>query len=141
MMNMLNIRSPYTASNLNDPDRKTFRDIDDSRFEFLEKMASMFEKMDPTLSKYPGRVMCLTSQTSDALSRTIRGVIAVIKTLLQNGIDYVLTEDINDERLKGSLGYSGVLMEEITICLQTMSRTASNFRESNYSLVLRTIYH
>jgi hypothetical protein len=48
--------------------------------------------------------MCLTSQTSDALSRTLRGVIAVIKTLLQNGVHYVLTGDLTDERLEGEFG-------------------------------------
>ena len=60
--------------------------------------------MDSESSKYPGRVMCLTSQTSNALSVTIRGVVEATKTLLQKGLDYVLTGDINDERLEGEFG-------------------------------------
>ena len=45
MMNMLNVRSPHTATKLNDPDRETFRRVDDDRFEFLENMAGMLQKM------------------------------------------------------------------------------------------------
>ena len=104
MVNMLNVRSPHTATKLNDPDRETFRRVDDDRFEFLKNMAGMFEKMDSESSKYPGRVMCLTSQSSNALSVTIRGVVEATKTLLQKGLDYVLTGDINDERLEGEFG-------------------------------------
>ena len=80
MMNMLNVRrSPHTATKLNNPDRETFRRVDDYRFEFLEHMAGMCGKMDSSSSKYPGRVMCLTNQTSNALSVTIRGVVEVAK--------------------------------------------------------------
>ena len=67
-------------------------------------MACMFQKMDPTSSTYPGRVMCLTSQTSQALSVTLRGIVEVSKTLLRNGVDYVMTGDLNDERLEGEFG-------------------------------------
>ena len=45
--------------------------------------------------------MYLTSQTSQALSLTLRGIVEVSKTLLRNGVDYVMTGDINDERLEG----------------------------------------
>ena len=101
---ILNVKSPHTAKKLNDPDRRVTRDIDDDRFPFLENMACMFEKMDPASSRYPGRVMCLTSQTSQALSVTLRGVVEVTKTLLRNGVDYVMTGDLNDERLEGEFG-------------------------------------
>ena len=101
MMNILNVKSPHTAKKLNDPDRRVIRDIDDDRFPFLENMVCMFEKMDPASSRYPGRIMCLTSQTSQALSVTLRGIIEVSKTLLRKRIDYVMTGDLNDERLEG----------------------------------------
>ena len=104
MMNMLNVKSPYTATKLNDTDRRVIRDVEDDRFPYLESMAGMFEKMDPANSQYPGRVMCLTTQTSKALSLTLRGVVAVSKTLLNNGVDYVMTGDLNDERLEGEFG-------------------------------------
>ena len=106
MMNILNVKSPHTATKLNDPDRRVIRQTNDDRFTFLEDMACMFEKMDPASSKYPGRVKCLTSQTSKALSVTLRGVVEVSKTLLQKGVDYVMTGDLNDERLEGELVYS-----------------------------------
>ena len=48
--------------------------------------------------------MCLTSQTSKALSVTLRGVVEVSKTLLQKGVDYVMPGDLNDERLEGEFG-------------------------------------
>ena len=60
--------------------------------------------MNAATSKYPGRVMCLTSQTSQALSVTLRGIVEVSKTLLRNGVDYVMTGELNDERLEGELG-------------------------------------
>ena len=104
MMNILNVKSPHTAKKLNNPDRRVIRDVNDDRFPFLENMACMFQKMDPTSSPYPGRVMCLTSQTSQALSVTLRGIVEVSKTLLRNGVDYVMTGDLNDERLEGEFG-------------------------------------
>ena len=104
MMNILNVKSPHTAKKLNDPDRRVIRDIDDDRFPFLENMACMVEKMDPASSRYPGRIMCLASQTSQALSVTLRGIIEVSKTLLRKRIDYVMTGDLNDERLEGEFG-------------------------------------
>ena len=88
---------------MNDPARRVIRQTNDDRFTFLEDMACMFEKMDPA-SKYTGRVKCLTSQTSKALSVTLRGVVEVSKTLLQKGVDYVMTGDLNDERLEGEFG-------------------------------------
>lgn len=48
--------------------------------------------------------MYLTSQTSQALSLTLRGIVEVSKTLLRNGVDYVMTGDLNDERLEGEFG-------------------------------------
>ena len=104
MMNILNVKSPHTATKLNDPDRRVIRDIDDDRFPFLENMACMFEEMSAATAKYPGRVMCLTSQTSQALSVTLRGIVEVSKTLLRNGVDYVMTGELNDERLEGEFG-------------------------------------
>ena len=86
MINMLNVKST-----VNDSDREKFESVDDDRYEFLENMATMFEKMDTATSKYPTRVMSLTSQTSNALSLSIRGIIEIIKMLLGKGIKYVLT--------------------------------------------------
>ena len=60
-------------------------DVDDDRFGFLENMATMFEKMDIATSKYPIRVMSLTSQTSNALSVSIRGIIEINKVFLGKG--------------------------------------------------------
>lgn len=104
MMNILNVKSPHTARKMNDPDRKIITHKNDERFLFLENMARMFEKMDASSSLYPGRVMCLTSQTSQALAVSLRGIVEVSKTLLKKGLKYVMTGDLNDERLEGEFG-------------------------------------
>ena len=64
----------------------------------------MFDKMNNASSTYSSRVMCLTSQTSNALSVTLRGVIGVTKMLLDEGISYVLTGDVQSDRLEGEFG-------------------------------------
>ena len=40
--NILNIRSYYSGSRLNDPDREPFKDCRDPRLDFLLQMATMY---------------------------------------------------------------------------------------------------
>ena len=89
---------------LNDRDRDVFRTVDDNRFEFLENMALMFEKMNTSSTTYSTRVMYLTSQTSKALSLTIKGLITIIKRFLGEGIKYVITGNFQSDRLEGEFG-------------------------------------
>ena len=95
---IMNIGSRGEDTRLNDPDRAAFTSSDDHRFGFMKKIATMFEKMDTTLTKYDKRVMCLTSQTSNAASVTLNGMIELIMFLLSNGMRYVCTRDFNSDR-------------------------------------------
>ena len=119
MINTLNGKLTYAADNLNDSDHvEKFESVDDDRFEFLANMATMFKQMDTATSKYPTRVMSLTSQTSNALSLSIRGIIEIIKMLSVRGmIKYVLQSD----RLE-------------------LLKTASNFNVSNFFHAYETKY-
>ena len=67
-------------------------------------MASMFAKMDTSLTIYPTRIMCLTLQTSKALSLTIKRLITIIKMFLGKGIKYVMTGNFQSDRLEGEFG-------------------------------------
>ena len=60
----------------------------------------MFEKMDTAKTKYDKSVMCLTSQTSNAASVTVNGMIVLIKFLLSKGMRYVCTREFNSDRIE-----------------------------------------
>ena len=100
LWNMMNIGSRGEDTRLNDPDRAAFESADDQRFIFMKKMATMFEKMDTAKTKYDKRVMCLTSQTSNAASVTVNGMIVLIKFLLSKGMRYVCTREFNSDRIE-----------------------------------------
>ena len=86
LINILNVKSPVVGKRLNDTDRETFQGTDDHRFDFLLKMSQMFEKMDTASTIFPTRVMCLTTQTSNALSLTIQGIVEIIRMFLGKGL-------------------------------------------------------
>ena len=48
--------------NVRDLEREKFESTEESRFDFLQKMADMFKLMGNQDSQYPGRVMRLTEQ-------------------------------------------------------------------------------
>ena len=49
--------------------------------------------------------MCLTKQTSNALSLTLNGMVVLIKTLLsKQGIHYVLSGTMQSDRLEAEFG-------------------------------------
>ena len=102
MWNILNIRSCDTARRLNDPDREKFTDPNDPRLNFLLKMATMFKKMDCSLRGQRSRG--LTSETADALHRTLHGIVEIIRTLLRNGQAYVLPGKFTSDRIEGEFG-------------------------------------
>ena len=102
MWNMLNIKRPYAAKYLNDPDREKFSSESDPRFDFLLKMATSFKLMD--CCKRGCRVKCLTSETANAVHQTIHGIVSSIKNLLNLGYEYVLPGKIQSDRLEAEFG-------------------------------------
>ena len=104
LINILNVKSPDVGYRLNDPDKKVFEATDDTRFDFLKNMSQMFEKMDTSSTIFPTRVMYLTSQTSNALSLTIKGKVAIIKMILGRGFKYVMTGEYQSDRLEQEFG-------------------------------------
>ena len=133
LINILNVKSPDVGYRLNDPDRKVFEDIDDNRFDFLLNMSQMFAKMDTSSTIFPTRVMCLTSQTSNALSLTIKGMVAIIKMILGKGLKYVMTGEYQSDRLEGEFGIYRQLDGEIIICQLNMCRIVLNCNALNCS--------
>ena len=55
-------------------------------------------------SPHSGRVMCLTTDTSNALHLTLNGLISLIKLLLRNRFSYVLPGNFQSDRLEGEFG-------------------------------------
>ena len=102
MWNILNIKSCDIAVPLNDPDRQNFMDPNDSRFDFLLKMATMFKKMDNSVCAK--RVKGLTSERANALHRTLVGIVDLIRTLLNQGYAYVLSGKLSSDRIEGEFG-------------------------------------
>ena len=102
MWNILNIRSCDIAVRLNDPDRKKFTDPNDPRLDFLLKMATMFKQMDNSVRGK--RVKGLTGETSNALHKTVVGIVELIKTLLSKGYSYVLPGKFSSDRIEGEFG-------------------------------------
>ena len=82
MIKILNIRTTDMERRLRDP----------------------YRAMDNKHSRFPGRVMNLTDQTSNALDVSITGVQALIKLLIEKGMDYCLTVEFQSDRIEGEFG-------------------------------------
>ena len=104
MIKILNIRTPDMERRLRDPDRAKFERVDDPRFPFLHQMVDMFKARDNKHSRFPGRVMNLTDQTSNALDVSITGVQVLIKLLIEKGMDYCLTAEFQSDQIEGEFG-------------------------------------
>ena len=60
MWNILNVKSPDVGVRLNDPDRYTMSDANDSRLQYLLLIADSFAVMDPRKLPNGMRVKMLT---------------------------------------------------------------------------------
>ena len=83
MWNIINITSPRAGFRTNDPDRNPFRDKSGDRLQYLTKVATTYNRMDK--SPRGQRMHSLTSDTSNALHRTLTGIVALIKLKLDIG--------------------------------------------------------
>ena len=102
MWNILNIKSCSIAVRLNNPDRKEFTDPNDPRLEFLSKIATMFKQMDNSVRGK--RVRGLTSETANALHKTLVGFVELVRTLLKKGYYYVLPGKLSSDKIEGEFG-------------------------------------
>ena len=85
MWNILNVKSPDVGVRLNDPDRYTISDANDSRPNGM-------------------RVKMLTADTSEALAMTLRGVVSLTKVLLELKLSYVMLGQLQSDRIEGEFG-------------------------------------
>ena len=72
MWHILNVKSPNAGDLLSDEERQKINDPNDTRHKYLLQLADAFEEMNPR-SLPPPRVNMLTTDTSEALSLTLRG--------------------------------------------------------------------
>ena len=114
--NILNIRSCYSGSRLNDPDRESFKDCRDPRLDFLLQMATMYKQMDCSFKGK--RVKGLTGDTDNVLHQTLFGIVDLIRTLLNQGYAYVLSGKFSSARIENSV-YAGNLVVGIISYLQS----------------------
>ena len=102
MWNILNTKSPESAKRLNDPDREKFTDCQDSRLDFILRMATMFKEMDNSIRGQ--RVKGLTGETANALHQTLVGMVDLIRLLLEKGHSYVLPGKFSSDRIEAEFG-------------------------------------
>ena len=98
----MNVRSRYTGKRLNDIDREPINAVDDSKLEFLLKMATSLKLMDT--SKQGQREKSLTSDTTNAWHVLLNGIVDVTKFLLNSGMEYVLHWKLQSDRLENEFG-------------------------------------
>jgi hypothetical protein len=99
---ILNIKSVDAHIHLNDPDRKPFTSIDDPRLSFLLEVADAVSKLHG--GKGHSRTASFTSETKQALVSSLRGIVDLIKFLLNGGFQYVLPGLFQSDRLEGEFG-------------------------------------
>ena len=92
---ILNMKSPNKVVRLHDPDRRLFSSCDDER---------SFHKMDVKSSRYTHRLTSLTADTSQALVITLKGLVSLIKYLLEKDLPYIMSGEMENDRLEGEFG-------------------------------------
>ena len=101
MWNILNVKSPDVGVRLNDPDRYTISDANDSRLQYLLDIADSFAEMDPRKLPNGMRVKMLTADTSEALAMILRGLVSLTKVLLELKLSYVMLGQLQSDRIEG----------------------------------------
>lgn len=102
MWHIINVKSPEKGIRLNDPDRLPITDPNDSRLDFLLKMATSLKKMDN--AKKGHRIRSLTADTANAWHVTLTGMVEVTRKLLILGASYILLGKLQSDRLEGEFG-------------------------------------
>ena len=104
LWNCLNVKTKDGWILLNDKNTEPFKSIEDERFDKILSMAEKFKEMDLSKSRYCGRVMCLTLDTSNVLFVTLQSLVSLIKLLLQKRFGLVMAGNFQSDRLEGEFG-------------------------------------
>ncbi len=90
---MWNIRHSFQYIRYRSPEMEPFKTVDDTRFGFMENFVRFVERWEELVkSANNKRKYSLTVDTTKALLRTSRGLMDLIKYLLQsNQVNYILT--------------------------------------------------
>ena len=89
MWHILNVKSPKAGDFLNDDDRQKINDENDTSLEYLLQLADAFAEMNPRYL-LTARVKMLTTDTSEVVSLTLRGLVDLPTLLLSKGIKYII---------------------------------------------------
>ena len=95
---ILNVHSLSEANRLRDQNRAVFTSPDDPRLASLISIAEMTEAMNANNGK--NRCMTFTKDTANALSHTLRGMVDLVKSLLQNSHDFVMLGEFSTDPLE-----------------------------------------
>ena len=95
----LNIKTKGGWVLLNGRNREPFSPTDYPKFKKMLKLAEQFKYMNVLGSTSSGHVMCLTSDTSNALNVTLTGLVSLVKLLLSLGSSYILPGNFPSDRL------------------------------------------
>ena len=87
---------------LNDPDRSPFKSVNDPRLSYLLDMAHSFDSMSG--GRGLSRRQSLTTETKQAASQTLRGLVFTVKQLLQKGCGYIMLGMFQSDDLEGEFG-------------------------------------
>ena len=102
LIKIINVKSPHTGTRHNDDDRRPITDPKDPRLTFIHQMATCFKEMDNGLRGR--RIRGLTSDTANALHRSLNGLIQVTRQFLSLGMPYVLLGKLQSDRLEAEFG-------------------------------------
>ena len=94
--------------------------IENDPRQFLLVMAASFSEMDPRILPKNMRVKMLTTDTSEALVLTLRGIVSLVKTLLQHGFSYVMLGQIQSDRIEGEFSIYGIYLNHLTSMSKTL---------------------
>ncbi|XP_072047274.1 uncharacterized protein [Amphiura filiformis] len=108
---VLNVRSPHEGAWHNKPNMKPYRSLEDPRLQWLTvdfiKYLEDWEKAAmarPNFTKAQKNKMCIPQETVIGLKRSALAYTAAVEYLIQQGVDYVLTEHFNQDPLEQSFG-------------------------------------
>lgn len=103
LFHILNVKDPKSHLKLRDDTRKPIRNVEDDQLKYLLSMAQAFSKMSGG-SGY-GRTASLTSQTRNAFSQTLCGLVELTKNLLRDGHHYVMLGVFQSDQLEAEFGF------------------------------------
>ena len=109
---MLNVRNSQHCLKKKKDDLLPYKDINDKRFQWLEnEFLNYFENWKDSIEERgtnPQNIkdkMFISKATHEGLQITVRSSICLVRFLLKNGADYVLTGKFNQDVLENLFGF------------------------------------